>query len=82
MINLSALFSRRLVSVVLIISLIFTTGGFTAFADSISNVVDTNKCKLIDPTELSHKYYDDTVGASYASPSDALSLATDSNILK
>ena len=55
---------RKLVAIILIVSMIITTGGFATLADSISDVIETTKNESADETDLSHKYYDDLVGAS------------------
>ncbi|MBR4314137.1 MAG: InlB B-repeat-containing protein, partial [Lachnospiraceae bacterium] len=47
-----------------IVSMIFTTGGFATLADSVSDVIETSESGKISQAELSHKYYDDLVGAS------------------
>ncbi|MBR4315295.1 MAG: hypothetical protein IKP66_10340 [Lachnospiraceae bacterium] len=60
---------KRLVAVVLIVSMIFTTGGFATLADSVSDVIETSESGKISQAELSHKYYDDLVGASDDEPS-------------
>ena len=54
---------KRLVAITLIVSMIFTMGGFVTFAESISDVVETSKNEAADSKELSHKYYDNLVGA-------------------
>ncbi len=50
---------KRLVAVVLIVSMIFTTGGFATLADSISDVVETTRRENVESKP--HKYYDDLI---------------------
>ena len=50
---------KRLIAVVLIVSMIFTTGGFATLADSVSDVVETMKRESVETTP--HKYYDDLI---------------------
>ena len=69
---------RKLVAIVLIVSMIFTMGGFVTLAESVSDVVESSKDESEDKSDISHKYYDDlveanndNVEASTASPSFA-----------
>ena len=62
--NMQKLILRKLVAIVLIVSMIFTMGGFVTLAESISDVVESSKDESEDKSDLSHKYYDDLVGAS------------------
>ena len=50
---------KRLIAVVLIVSMIFTTGGFATLADSVSDVVETTRRE--DAESKPHKYYDDLI---------------------
>ena len=50
---------KRLIAVVLIVSMIFTTGGFATLADSVDLVVETTKRESVETTP--HKYYDDLI---------------------
>ena len=49
---------RKLITIVLIISMILSTGGFTVLADSIDSIVENTK-KNDDKENISHKYYDE-----------------------
>ena len=55
---------KKLVAVVLIVSMIFTTGGFAVLADSISDVIETTKNESVETT-TSHKYYDEPSSTGY-----------------
>ncbi len=55
---------KKIVSILLIVSMILTTGGFSALADSVSDGVETTQNENIDETELSHKSLDDVVETS------------------
>ena len=52
---------KKIVSIILIVSMIFTTSGFATLADSVSDVIETTN--MIDDTDIIHKYHDDIVGA-------------------
>ena len=70
---------KRIISIVLIVSMIFTMGGFATLADSISDVIETTN--MIDDTDIIHKYHDDVVGADIIRPSANLDLlSTNSDI--
>ena len=60
---MSRISMKRLVAIVLIVSMIFTTGGFAALADSISDVAMAAKLSE-SSNDISHKYYDDLVNES------------------
>ena len=67
---------KRLVAIILILSMIMTTGGFATFADSISNTIESITSE--GSTELSQQYNVDLVEKTtkcesedtIASPSD------------
>lgn len=50
---------KKLIAIVLIIAMTFSTGGFASLADSISQVVNESKSETVSQKELSHKYYDE-----------------------
>ncbi|MBP3201011.1 MAG: hypothetical protein J6M39_05140, partial [Lachnospiraceae bacterium] len=56
---MTRLIIKKIVSVVLIVSMVFTTGGFATLADSVSNVVETTRRE--DAESKPHKYYDDLI---------------------
>ena len=55
---------KRLIAVVLIVSMIFTTGGFATLADSVDFVIETTKNESVETT-TSHKYYDEPTSTDY-----------------
>lgn len=74
---------RKLAAIVLMVSIIFTMGGFATLAESISDVVESSKDESEDKSDLSHKYYDDLVEAStdnVGASTASLSSADDEDI--
>lgn len=81
--NVQKSYFKKFVSIVLIVSMLFTTSGMATFADSIGEIIETNEKENINKDNISYKYYDDlinkktvesdstqpfSVGASTASP--------------
>lgn len=55
---------KKIIAIILMVSMIFTTGGFAVLAESISDVIDKSESVGENPTELSHKYYDELLSES------------------
>ena len=84
--NLQKSYLRNFISIILIVSMLFTTSGMATFADSVGKIIETNENGNIDKDNISYKYYDDLIDTTdkslnIPSPTDKQNLtSTESNL--
>lgn len=59
--NVQKSYFKKFISIVLIVSMLFTTSGMATFADSIGEIIETSEKDNINKDNISYKYYDDLI---------------------